>query len=132
MQTYILQTGFWYLKDTGGNVVEIHFNNEVGQTVSYPDGFTLVEVANADGLSGIAIPQSQEQITALANSQLLLQIQANREAYIDALINNDAATQASIVTAQTALISQAVTAGVALPPTTTNWIQTSGVIQANK
>ena len=107
------------LNQTNKYTLHAYVNGQmVDQTINYDvPYFNQLFNATDCTISQIAdTPQlSVAQQQALFNAQMTraqqvapidAQIKANREAYVDALMSGDTATQKSIVTAQVALISQ--------------------------
>lgn len=111
-----INTGFGYYVKNG--VIINKYELPIGLHPDPGNGITFVEVTNQAALDIIVVPPTPAQVAAQTQANLITQIQANRDAYIDALISGDTATQQSISIAQAPLIAQAVTANVALPAST--------------
>jgi hypothetical protein len=109
-------TGFGYYVLNGVIIAKVQL--PAGQHPNPSNGASYVEVADQATLDAVVVPLTPDQVAAQTQASLLAQIQANREAYIDALISGDTDTQSSIQTTQAALLSQAVAANVPLPATT--------------
>ena len=120
-------TGFGFFKDSSG--LKLHkYGLPIGDHSDPANGLIQVEVENQEILDAIVLDQTPEQIANTTALNLLSQIKNNREAYMDALINNDLVTQQAIVTAQASLITQAIGVNATLPEQTKTFINNANAV----
>ena len=111
-----ITTGYGYYVQNG--VIINKYELPIGTHTEPGNGITNVEVADQAALDAIVVPPTPAQVAIQTQLTLTAEIQANRDAYLDAVIAGDTVTQQSISTAQASLIAQAVTSNIALPAST--------------